>query len=113
MAGIAEQIEQLNLIFTLGDPRLYDLAVMYPQIVQNQEHRFPGILDQSSQEFNQLLGLGQSSTSEAKFAGYWQMFAGKLLERRVCLRTSNEKGQPIVSLMACAACSITGAPAAR
>ena len=37
LGAIAGQVEQLNLIFPLGYPRLYDLAVVYSQIVQNQE----------------------------------------------------------------------------
>jgi|GEM_PF-4295891 len=54
---VAGQVEQLNLIFPLSCPSLHDLAMVYPQIIQNQEHLFPGILDQSSQEFNQLFRI--------------------------------------------------------
>jgi hypothetical protein len=48
LGAIAGQVEQLNLILPLGYPRLHDLTVVHSQIVQNQEHFFPGILDQGS-----------------------------------------------------------------
>ena len=56
LGAIAREVEQFDLICPLGDPCFHELAVMHPQVVQNQEHFSTGVLDQGGQEFDQLAG---------------------------------------------------------
>ena len=43
---VAGQIEQLDLVFTLLEPRLDRLALMDSQVVENQKHFLARVLNQ-------------------------------------------------------------------
>jgi len=57
LRAVAGQVKQLNLVLALSHPRLDQLAVVNPQVVQNQKDFFARVFDQSLQKFDQLLSI--------------------------------------------------------
>ena len=55
LRAIAGQVKQLDLVLPMSHPRFDQLAVMHPQVIQDQEDLFGCILDQRLQEFNKAL----------------------------------------------------------
>lgn len=53
LGGVARQVEDLDKFGVPGEPSLDRLAVVYPEVVQDQEHLAPIILHQPAQEGDQ------------------------------------------------------------
>lgn len=55
--GIQRQIKDLDLLFVFFQPGLDDLAVMDPQVIENQKNLAVRVLDQAGHEFDQHFGV--------------------------------------------------------
>ena len=55
LRAVAGQVKHLDLCLVLSQPRLDRLAMVHPQVVQDQKHLLARTLDQQLQEFDQLV----------------------------------------------------------
>ena len=59
--AIAWQVEELDLVLALCRPSFHRLAVMHPQVVENQKYLLAGILDQGFEELDELVRVVRRS----------------------------------------------------
>jgi len=57
LRAVARQVEPLDLVLVLGKPCLRGLAVVHPQVVQDQIDLASRVLDQPAQEVDQDVGV--------------------------------------------------------
>ena len=59
LRAVARQVEHLDLVLVLGKPRLHGLAVVHPQVVQDQVDLASRVLDEPAQEVDQDVRVRQ------------------------------------------------------